>query len=64
MPKNPSPPQETLTCTVAEVARRLGLGINQTYEAVRRGDIPSIRLGRRLLIPLAALNRMLEGKAA
>ncbi|MFK0688013.1 helix-turn-helix domain-containing protein [Mesorhizobium sp. IMUNJ 23033] len=52
------------TLTVVEAARRLGIGRNQAYEAARRGEIPSIKIGKRLLIPRAQLERMLSGAAA
>ena len=50
---------EKLTVTVEEAARLLGIGRNSAYEAVRRGELPVIRLGRRYLVPRAALERML-----
>ena len=53
---------ETMTMTVAEAARRLHISRGMAFEAVHRGEIPSIRIGRRLLVPRAALERMLEGK--
>jgi excisionase family DNA binding protein len=46
-----------------EVARRLGVSRNSAYAAARRGEIPTIRIGRLLLVPLAALERMLGGDA-
>lgn len=48
------------TYKVEEAARLLGIGRNQCYEAVKRGDLPSIRLGKRLLVPRAALDRLLD----
>jgi len=51
---------ERLTITVDEAATRLGLSRNGAYEAVRRGEIPSLRIGRRVLVPRAALERMLD----
>lgn len=48
------------TLSVAEAAQYLGLGRTATYEAVRTGQIPSVRIGRRYLVPVAALERMLE----
>ena len=45
--------------TVKEVAQQLGLGINQTYAACERGQIPSIRFGRRWVIPASAFERWL-----
>jgi len=52
--------QERLTLTVSEVAHLLGLSWGATYEAVRTGQIPSIRIGRRIIIPRVALAKMLE----
>ena len=45
--------------TVNEVAKMLGLSRNSTYEGIRRGEIPHIRIGKRLLIPRVALDGML-----
>jgi excisionase family DNA binding protein len=46
--------------TVCEVAKILRLGKMSVYEAVSRGEIPSLRIGRRILIPRNALERMLD----
>jgi excisionase family DNA binding protein len=54
-------PDDRLTTTVEEAAALLGIGRNTAYEAVRRGEIPTIKIGRRLLVPRAALDRMLAG---
>ena len=51
--------QERLTLTVEEAAAALGISRAFAYESVRRGDIPHIKIGRRLLVPRAALDRML-----
>jgi excisionase family DNA binding protein len=48
---------------VAAAGRLLGLGKNATYLAVQRGDIPSIAIGRRLLVPRDRLRAMLESAA-
>ncbi len=40
-----------LTYTVEEAACILGISRNSAYEAVRRGELPTIRIGRRILIP-------------
>jgi excisionase family DNA binding protein len=48
-----------LTMTVEEVARALGISRAFAYEAVHRGEIPHIRIGRRMLVPRAALARVL-----
>jgi len=46
---------------VSEVQRRLRLSRNGTYEAINRGEIPSIRIGRRILVPRLAFEQMLAG---
>ncbi len=50
-----------LAMTVSEAACRLGIGRNSAYEAVRRGEIPTIRIGKRILVPIAALQQLLDG---
>jgi len=48
------------TFTVDEVAERLGIGRNAAYDAIRRGELPALRIGRRIVVPRAALDRMLD----
>lgn len=50
--------------SVVEVAELLGIGRSAAYEACRRGDIPTRRLGRRLLIPVPALLEWLGASQA
>ena len=50
---------ERKTVTVKEAATLLGIGRDTAYAAVRDGTLPSIRLGKRLVIPIAALNKLL-----
>ena len=52
------------TITIEEAAKRLGIGRNQAYEGARKGQIPTIRIGKRILVPVAALERLLRGNAA
>ena len=47
------------TYTVTQFARLAGIGRNQAYEAVRRKEVPSIRIGKRILIPAAGAERLL-----
>ncbi len=49
-----------LTWTVEEAASALGISRAFAYDAVRRGEIPAIKIGRRILVPRMALNRLLE----
>ncbi len=46
--------EDQATITVEEAATLLGLGRSAAYEAVRRGQLPARRLGRRLFIPVPA----------
>ena len=52
------------TYTVRETATKLGIGFNQTYQAIGRGEIPALRIGGRILVPRVALDRLLENAAA
>jgi hypothetical protein len=52
---------EAKTLTVPEAGRvYFDLSRNASYEAARRGDIPTIRIGRLLRVPVVALERKLE----
>jgi hypothetical protein len=49
------------TMTVPEAGRKyFGLGKNGSYDAAKRGDIPTIKIGSRLFVPVIALERMLS----
>ncbi len=45
--------------TIPETAKILRIGRNSAYEAARRGQIPTIKIGKRLLVPREALERQL-----
>lgn len=51
------------TLTMQQTARILKCGINGCYEAARRGEIPTVRIGRRLVVPTAALMAMLGAQS-
>ena len=53
-----------LLLTVEEFARVARLGRTAAYDAVRRGDIPSVRIGRSLRIPREELRRLTERQPA
>lgn len=55
---------ERLVYTVPQAGVLLGLSRNSAYEAAKRGDIPTIRIGARLLVPKIALNRLLQVRAS
>lgn len=46
--------------SVEELAAELNLSRAKTYEALRKGQIPSIRVGKRFIIPRAAVRRWLD----
>jgi excisionase family DNA binding protein len=48
-----------MTCTVEEAGEMLGISRFSAYKAARNGEIPTIRIGRRLVVPLARLNELL-----
>ena len=50
---------ERKTLTVEEAARYLGIGRSAAYDAINRGDIPVLKIGRRFLVPAVALEKML-----
>jgi excisionase family DNA binding protein len=54
-------PQKHRVVTLAEAAKILRISRGSAYEAAKRKEIPTIRIGRRLLVPAAALERMLAG---
>lgn len=57
-------PVERQTLTVDEAATYLGISRWLAFELVKRGELPTVRIGqRRLVVPRAALDRMLEGAA-
>jgi len=51
---------QRLCITVPEAAKMLGISRNFAYELVRRHELPVRKFGKRLLIPRAVLERMIE----
>jgi len=52
--------EEPKTLSVPQAGKRyFELGKNASYEAARRGDLPVIRIGGKLRVPIIALERML-----
>lgn len=48
-----------VTMSIPSAGEKLGIGRNAAYEAAHRGEIPVIRIGKRLLVPVAAFEAML-----
>jgi excisionase family DNA binding protein len=49
-----------LVYEVPEAGAMLGLTRNASYDAAKRGDIPTIRIGKLLRVPKAAFHKLLE----
>lgn len=49
-----------LTLSVADAARRFGISKGGAYLAISRGELPTVRIGRRILIPLRTGKKLLE----
>lgn len=50
---------EKLTLTVDQTAEKLGISRASAYEGIHNGQIPHIRIGKRILVPLAAIENLL-----
>jgi excisionase family DNA binding protein len=46
--------------SVDEAAKKLKIERKTAYDAIQRGEIPSLRIGRRILVPAVAFDRMLD----
>jgi excisionase family DNA binding protein len=55
---------ERQTYSVEEAGLILGLGRSSAYQAAARGELPTLKIGKRLLVGRKALERLLEGEAA
>jgi|NGEPerStandDraft_6_1074524.scaffolds.fasta_scaffold350877_2 excisionase family DNA binding protein len=53
-----------LVMTVPEAGALLGLTRNASYEAAKRGDFPTIKIGKLIKVPTAAFHRMLDQSTA
>jgi excisionase family DNA binding protein len=57
---------ERETVNIEEVATRLGINRNTAYTLAKQGGlpVPVIQVGRRLVVPRAALDRLLSSEAS
>jgi excisionase family DNA binding protein len=51
---------ERRTYTVEEAGQIIGLSRNGAYRLVRQGLIPTVQIGRKLFVPRAALDKLLD----
>ena len=61
--KDPKMPTECQTIKIGEAAKILGISRNTAYDAAKCGQLPTVKIGRRLLVPRVALERMLDAAA-
>ena len=54
---------ERITLTIREAAKAIGIHEQTLRRYVRRGIVPAVRLGSRVLIPVEALRRLIEAQA-
>jgi len=54
------PELDRLTLTVEEAAELLGISRGLAYELVKRGELPRLQLGRRVVVPRKALEDLIE----
>ena len=52
---------ESLTLTIPETAQLLGISVSKTYEAARLGQLPTIRVGTRVLVSRRRLQEFIDG---
>jgi len=52
------------TMSVPDAGKLLGLSRNSAYEAARRGELPTLRIGGRIFVVKDALDRMLAAAEA
>jgi excisionase family DNA binding protein len=50
------------TISIEEAGELLGISRGSAYQAARAGQLPTLKLGRRLLVPLRALEKLLDGE--
>tara|TARA_Y100000310_G_scaffold299145_1_gene333711 strand:- start:848 stop:1072 length:225 start_codon:yes stop_codon:yes gene_type:complete len=55
---------EKVVLTVEEAGELLRISRSSAYEAARKGQLPTIKIGRRLLVPVRAIEKMLEREPA
>jgi excisionase family DNA binding protein len=50
---------ERLTLTIPEAAERLGISKNHAYRSAQNGDLPTFRMGKKLLVSVEALQKII-----
>jgi excisionase family DNA binding protein len=53
---------DRLVYSVKEAAQLLGLSLTGCYNCIAAGEIPAVRIGKRVVIPKARLEALLQGE--
>lgn len=53
---------EKMVLTASDIQTALGIGRRQTYELLNRSDFPTIRLGKKIIVPREAFLRWLDAQ--
>jgi excisionase family DNA binding protein len=56
--------KQPLTISVPEAGRQLGIGRSSAYAAAAAGEIPTIRIGGLLRVPVRAMERLLDASGS
>jgi excisionase family DNA binding protein len=59
-----SNPVHALTLTIPQAAQLLGISVSKAYEAARVGELPTVRVGTRVLISRRRLEELIDGPAS
>ena len=62
MEKETATPSARMALSVPEAAETLGVSVAFAYQLAASQRLPTVRLGNRILVPVAALERMLKGE--
>jgi len=53
---------DPITASINDTARALGLGRTSIYALIREGRLETVKLGRRTLVRIASIRRLLDGQ--
>jgi excisionase family DNA binding protein len=56
--------RQPLTFTIPQAAQLLGISVSKAYEAARSGQLPTLRVGSRVLISRRRLEELVDGRMA
>jgi excisionase family DNA binding protein len=53
--------RQPLTLTIPQAADLLGISVSKAYEAARAGELPTLRVGARVLVSRRRLEELIDG---